>query len=160
MRGVESRLARLPREPFLRTAIDGDQALRRSESLSAQGVRSLVAVPQPADGVSLAGKITVADAAVPWSAPGRHVDRLIRACTPAPGAWTRHRSERIKLGPVRLRGTTDLAPGELAVARNSVAVGTGRRAVELGWVQPPGRRPMPAPDWARGARIEPGEQLS
>jgi signal transduction histidine kinase len=33
------------REPYLRTAVDGDQALRRSESLSAQGVRSLVAVP-------------------------------------------------------------------------------------------------------------------
>jgi signal transduction histidine kinase len=33
------------REPFLRTAIDGDQTLQRSESLSAQGVRSLVAVP-------------------------------------------------------------------------------------------------------------------
>ncbi|MGH9888726.1 MAG: GAF domain-containing protein, partial [bacterium] len=32
-------------EPFLRTAIDGDHTLRRSESLSAQGVRSLVAVP-------------------------------------------------------------------------------------------------------------------
>ena len=32
-------------EPFLRTAIEGDHALRRSESLSAQGVRSLVAVP-------------------------------------------------------------------------------------------------------------------
>jgi signal transduction histidine kinase len=33
------------REPFLRTAIEGDVMLRRSESLSAQGVRSLVAVP-------------------------------------------------------------------------------------------------------------------
>jgi signal transduction histidine kinase len=33
------------REPYLRTAIDGDLALQRSESLSAQGVRSLIAVP-------------------------------------------------------------------------------------------------------------------
>jgi signal transduction histidine kinase len=33
------------REPFLRTAVDGDATLQRSESLSAQGVRSLVAVP-------------------------------------------------------------------------------------------------------------------
>ncbi|MBC7974171.1 MAG: FHA domain-containing protein, partial [Myxococcales bacterium] len=33
------------REPYLRTAIDGDLALQRSESLSAQGVRSLMAVP-------------------------------------------------------------------------------------------------------------------
>jgi signal transduction histidine kinase/CheY-like chemotaxis protein len=33
------------RQPFLRTAIEGDQELQRSQSLSAQGVRSLVAVP-------------------------------------------------------------------------------------------------------------------
>jgi len=33
------------REPYLSTAVEGDLALRRSESLSAQGVRSLVAVP-------------------------------------------------------------------------------------------------------------------
>ncbi|HEV7554795.1 MAG TPA: ATP-binding protein, partial [Kofleriaceae bacterium] len=33
------------REPYLRTEIDGDLALQRSASLSAQGVRSLIAVP-------------------------------------------------------------------------------------------------------------------
>ena len=29
--------------------------------------------------------------------------------------------------------------------------------IVLGDVQPPGKRMMPATDWARGARIEPGE---
>ncbi|HEX3757388.1 MAG TPA: ATP-binding protein [Kofleriaceae bacterium] len=33
------------REPYLRTTVDGDRALQRSESLSAHGVRSLIAVP-------------------------------------------------------------------------------------------------------------------
>src|ERR1035441_288861 len=47
----------------------------------------LVAVPQPAEGVSLAPKITPADAHVHWDAPAPAVSRLIRACTPAPGAW-------------------------------------------------------------------------
>src|SRR3954453_2064493 len=51
----------------------------------------LVPVPQPGDGVSLAPKLTVDDARVDWSAPGRHVERLIRACTPQPGAWTTFR---------------------------------------------------------------------
>ncbi len=64
---------------------------------------SLVARPQPSDGVSIAGKITVADARVDWTAPAVHVDRLIRACTPAPGAWAEFRGERVKLGPVRIR---------------------------------------------------------
>ena len=75
---------------------------------------SLVPRPQPADGVSIAGKIGVADARVPWDAPARHVDRLVRACTPAPGAWTTFRGERLKLGPVRLRGANELAPGAAA----------------------------------------------
>jgi methionyl-tRNA formyltransferase len=120
---------------------------------------SLVPRPQPSDGVSVAGKLTPADAQAPWTSPARHVDRLIRACTPAPGAWTTFRGERLKLGPVRPRGANELGPGELRVERSGVAVGTATSEVELGTVQPPGKRPMPAADWARGARPEAGERL-
>jgi methionyl-tRNA formyltransferase len=114
---------------------------------------------QPADGVSIAAKIEVADAEVDWTQPGRHVDRLIRACTPAPGSWTTFRDARNKLGPLRLRGANDLTPGEIAATRDGVAVGTGSTEVELGTVQPAGKRAMPAADWARGVRIAPGERL-
>ncbi|MDI5940288.1 methionyl-tRNA formyltransferase, partial [Micromonospora sp. DH15] len=58
------------------------------------------AEPQPADGVSLAPKLTVDDARVRWGDPAFAVDRRIRACTPAPGPWTTFRGERVKLGPV------------------------------------------------------------
>jgi methionyl-tRNA formyltransferase len=119
----------------------------------------LVAVPQSTEGVSLAPKISVDDARVDWTAPGRHIDRLIRACTPAPGAWTTFRGERLKLGPVRPRDGNDLAPGELRVTKSGVMVGTATIEVERGEVQAPGKRPMPAADWARGARIEGGERV-
>jgi len=46
----------------------------------------------------------------------------------------------------------DLAPGEVAVGRRAVLVGTGSRPVRLGDVQAPGKRQMTAPDWARGLR--------
>jgi methionyl-tRNA formyltransferase len=121
---------------------------------------SLVAVPQSSEGVSLAPKITVADAQVPWESPARHVERLVRACTPSPGAWTMFRGDRLKLGPVKLRGAHDLQPGELQVTKSGVVVGTASLDVELGLVQPPGKRPMAAADWARGARIEAGERLA
>jgi methionyl-tRNA formyltransferase len=120
---------------------------------------SLVAVPQSPDGVTLAPKITVEDAHVDWAGPGWHVDRLIRACTPNPGAWTVFRGERLKLGPVRVRGTGELHPGQVRVERGAVAVGSASADLELGWVQPSGKRAMPAVDWARGARIEPGESF-
>ncbi|MFE2513524.1 methionyl-tRNA formyltransferase [Streptomyces naganishii] len=121
---------------------------------------TLKAVPQPAEGVTLAPKITVEDAKVDWSAPALRVDRVVRGCTPAPGAWTTFRGERLKLIQAKpVPGRTDLAPGALAAGKNSVHVGTGSYAVELLWVQAQGKRPMSAADWARGARITEGESL-
>lgn len=121
---------------------------------------SLVAEPQPAEGVSMAPKVTVEDARIDWSHPALRVDRLVRACTPAPGAWTTFRGERLKVRPVRLDpGNDDLAPGELDATKESVRVGTGSHPVLLGEVQAQGKRAMAASDWARGVRIEPGERL-
>ncbi|MEW2296875.1 methionyl-tRNA formyltransferase [Streptomyces sp. NPDC006743] len=121
---------------------------------------TLKPVPQPSEGVTLAPKITVEDARVDWAAPALRVDRVVRGCTPAPGAWTTFRGERLKLiqvAPVPRR--TDLAPGALAVGKNDVHVGTGSYAVELLWVQAQGKKPMRAADWARGVRIAEGETL-
>jgi len=119
---------------------------------------SLVARPQAIEGVSMAAKITVDDARVDWSAPAQHVDRLVRACTPAPGAWTLYRGERLKLGPVRIVDD-EAKPGQLCVAKESVLVGTATSAVALGEVRASGKRPMPAADWARGARPAPDDRL-
>ncbi|MFD5257956.1 MULTISPECIES: methionyl-tRNA formyltransferase [Streptomyces] len=121
---------------------------------------TLKAVPQPQDGITLAPKITVEDARVDWTAPALRVDRVVRGCTPAPGAWTTFRGERLKLIQVRtVPERDDLAAGELAVGKNSVHVGTGSHAVELLWVQAQGKKPMRAPDWARGVRIADGERV-
>ncbi|QNP62296.1 methionyl-tRNA formyltransferase [Streptomyces genisteinicus] len=121
---------------------------------------TLHAVPQPADGVSLAPKITVEDAHVDFTAPALRVDRVVRGCTPAPGAWTVFRGERLKLLHVTpLPDRTGLAPGELDAGKNHVHAGTGSYAVELLWVQPQGKKPMRAADWARGVRIGPSEKL-
>ena len=122
---------------------------------------TLAAVPQPADGVSMAPKITVEDAHVRWTEPAFGVDRRIRACTPAPGAWSTFRGERIKLGPVTLTGgASGLGPGEISVGRSGVLVGTGTGAVALGEVRAAGKKAMPADAWARGVRPEPGETLT
>ncbi len=121
---------------------------------------ALVPVPQAADGVSLAPKIRVEDARLVWTDPAMRVDRLIRGCTPAPGAWSVFRGERVKLGPVQLAPeVTDLPAGELRVVKNRIWVGTATTAVLLGDVKAEGKRLMPAGDWARGVRVEPGERL-
>jgi len=144
------------------------------------GDGSLHAVPQPGDGVSLAPKLSTEEAQVRWGLPAHVVDRHVRGCTPAPGAWTTFRGERVKVGPVRVAphpgpsrgdGPTGptrvmpahdalaLGPGELHVSKHAVVVGTGSTPVELGEVRPHGKKPMAAADWARGVRIAAGERL-
>ncbi|MFI7588919.1 methionyl-tRNA formyltransferase [Spongisporangium articulatum] len=120
--------------------------------------------PQPDEGVSLAPKITVADAEVDWSQSSDAIDRRVRGCTPNPGAWTTLRGERLGLGPVlpvrKDEGADDVRPGQLLVTKRSVRVGTAYGLVELGEVKPAGKRLMAAADWARGVRIEAGETFS
>jgi methionyl-tRNA formyltransferase len=114
-------------------------------TLDAMEEGGITAVPQPFEGVSLAPKISVDDARVDWTAPALRVDRLVRACTPAPGAWTTFRGRRVKLAPGALDG--DL-------------VGTATRAVRLGTVRPEGKGEMAAADWLRGLRPTPGERFA
>ena len=114
--------------------------------------------PQPADGVSLAPKVTVEDARIRWGDPAFGVDRRIRACTPAPGAWTTLRRDRLRLGPVHpVANAAPLKPGELLVERTQVLAGTATTPVRLGEVRAAGKKPMAATDWARGLRIAEGE---
>jgi methionyl-tRNA formyltransferase len=120
---------------------------------------SLEGRPQAAEDVSLAPKITVDDARVDWTHPAAAIDRQVRACTPAPGAWTTYAGERLKLGPLA-PADGQLPPGEVVAGRKTVVVGTGTAALRLGDVHAVGKRPMPAADWARGLRLSGGEVLT
>ncbi len=120
----------------------------------------LEARPQPAEGVTLAPKITAEDARVRWDQPATAVDRQIRASTPGPGAWTMLGDARLKLWPVDpapddVASAGPLAPGEVRVLRSGVLAGTATTPAGLGDVQPPGKRRMRAVDWARGLRQDP-----
>jgi methionyl-tRNA formyltransferase len=150
----------------------GDTSGDLLERLATEGAGLLVAVldaieagtarahPQPADGVTFAPKLSVDDARIRWDDPAFAVDRRIRACTPAPGAWTTLRDDRLKLGPVRpVANATQLEPGALLVERTQVLVGTATTPVILDEVRAAGKKPMSATDWARGLRIQPGEKL-
>ncbi|WFE39698.1 methionyl-tRNA formyltransferase [Micromonospora sp. WMMD998] len=126
--------------------------------LDAIGAGTVRAEPQPADGVSLAPKLTVEDARIRWTDPAFAVDRRVRACTPAPGPWTTFRDDRVKLGPVTpLANGPDLKPGELLAEKSQVLVGTATGPVRLGEVRAAGKKAMSAGDWARGARVAGGE---
>jgi methionyl-tRNA formyltransferase len=120
---------------------------------------TLEAREQQEEGVSFAPKILVEDARIDWNLPAVAIDRQVRACDPAPGAWSTFEGERIKIGPVRPVDREPLAPGVLEVTKNAVLVGTATAPVELGQVKAFGKKQMGAADWARGVRLESGVRL-
>ncbi|MBY0441608.1 MAG: methionyl-tRNA formyltransferase [Mycobacteriaceae bacterium] len=141
-----------------RLAISGAELL--CATIDGIADQTLTAAPQPSDGVSLAPKITVEQARIRWDLPAQIVERRIRAVTPHPGAWTMIGGLRVKIGPVAVRADlppsfSSLSPGAMQVDRQGVWVGTGSGPVCLGQVQPPGKKAMNAPDWVRGARLDP-----
>jgi methionyl-tRNA formyltransferase len=108
--------------------------------------------PAPQEGEpTYADKLDPAELHIDWSRPAEEVDRLVRL----EEAWTTFRGQRLKV----LRGEPTegqaLPPGTL----DRVEVGTGDGRFTLERVQPAGKGPQAAADWARGARIEPGERL-
>ena len=158
-------------EPIMALDTSGDLLERlswRGAELLVQTLDDIAAgaspTPQPEHGSTHAAKLTAADGRIGWHHHAELIDRQIRACTPAPGAWTYFRGERFKLGPAQRCATDDplapeqpLRPGRLLVTKKAVLVGTGRGPMRLGNVQAFGKKPMPAPDWARGVTLESDE---
>jgi methionyl-tRNA formyltransferase len=138
-----------------RLAVDGARLLVATLDGIEEG--RLVPVEQETSGISLAPKLSVEDARIDWKSPALHIDRQVRACTPAPGAWTTLAGERVKIFPlIPIPGVVDLAPGALQVDKRGLQVGTGSgHIIRLGDVQPQGKKRMAAADWVRGLRLAP-----
>lgn len=110
----------------------------------------IAAVPQPEENISYAHKLTTDDARIDWHRPAFAIDRHVRGCTPAPGAWTTLEDLRVKIGPVTILPESTLQPGEVAIGKREVRVGTATTDVALGDVRPHGKPTMAAADWGRG----------
>jgi methionyl-tRNA formyltransferase len=115
-----------------RLAVSGAELL--VSTLDAIEDGTVRAVPQPAEGVSFAPKLTPADARVDWKLPAHLVDRKIRGCTPDPGAWTEFAADqsnttRLKLWPVTLAAGAALlaSPEGPSNTRDSVQDATSAR---------------------------------
>jgi methionyl-tRNA formyltransferase len=111
-----------------------------------------VASPQPADGVTYAEKLRTEDRRLDWERPAEELHRVVRVG----GAWTTFRGKRLKVVAAALApDAPGGAPGAL-VSGTLVRCGVG--ALELLEVQPEGKAPMAAVDWANGAHPA-GEHL-
>jgi methionyl-tRNA formyltransferase len=128
-------------------------------------LRRLVAgeqpVPQPAEGATLAPKVTPDDTLVDWSAPARAVADLVRSADPAPGAHTTFRGKRLKLW--RATPVDDAPAGDpghvVAVDKRGATVACGDGAVRLDQLQPEGKGRVDGAAFVNGHRPEAGERL-
>lgn len=118
------------------------------ETMTGLGAGSITPKAQEGE-ATYAAKISTDDARIDWNRTAEEIDRHIRAHTPGPGAWSMLGEQRLKVGPVTVVDT-HLSPGEVAVSKTAVTVGTGSTAVQLGELQAPGKKRMNAADWARG----------
>jgi methionyl-tRNA formyltransferase len=125
-------------------------------------VAGTVPTPQPAEGVTLAPKITPDDVAIDWTLPADRIADLCRSADPAPGAHTTFRSKRLKVYAARPNGAEveRAAPGSV-VARHhdGVEVACGQGVLRLVEVQPEGKARMDGAAFANGYRPDPGETL-
>jgi methionyl-tRNA formyltransferase len=111
---------------------------------------SITATEQTGD-VTLAPKLTLADARIDWSQSAERVHAIIRGVTPEPGAYTEIDGARLKLHDVApTHDQPALAPGHISSLDKRVLIGTGTAPLELITVQPAGKNSMKAIDWWRG----------
>ncbi len=97
---------------------------------------------------------TTVDARIDWSRPAAEIERLVRAATPWPVAWTMLDDERLRITTADVVSSCDESgtPGDITVVAGDIVVQTGAGSLRLGHVQPAGKRPMAAADWWRGRR--------
>ncbi|MEP7359711.1 MAG: methionyl-tRNA formyltransferase [Anaerolineales bacterium] len=154
-----------------------DTALTLAERLSILGAGLLLDVippylaghltarPQAEDGALYAPQLVKEAGRLNFTRPADYLERQVRAFTPWPGTfavWPEPsggppRSIKV-LRAEALEGTLG-PPGQVFETRQGPAVTAAVGALLLLEVQPPGKRPMPAADFARGAREFIGAQL-
>lgn len=125
---------------------------------------SLRAVPQPAEGVTYASKLTSEESKIPWSSSADTIELLIRAFSPWPGCYTMWRGKRLKIigasnsrrviAPTTKPGTVLHAFGD----RFEIACGQGT-SLTVSEVQLEGKKRMTAGEFLRGAALPEGEVI-
>lgn len=153
------------------TPVDPDEtAIELSSRLRDKGIEMLLKAlnnlehlnltPQPEAG-SHAPLLEKDDGKIAWEWSAQEIYNRHRGVQPWPGSWFEHGGKRVKV--LRMSNTerrrSNAAPGTVVGIASGLEVATGQGTLVLEEVQPEGRRPMPALEWARGARISAGDCL-
>lgn len=106
------------------------------------------------------------EAQVHWAMHVDVIHNLIRACNPAPGAWTmfggvKARIYDVRKTMVRTHGAVQGPPGTIAaITDDAIAVNTHGGRIEILVVRPEGGAKMKAPEFARLHGLSAGQKLA
>jgi methionyl-tRNA formyltransferase len=115
--------------------------------------------PQDPARATWARKIRKEHGRIDFTQPAAQIERAVRALAGWPGARCLDPKGReltlLRVAVVPGHG----APGELLECNERLVVATGADALAIHELVPAGKRPMPAAEFLRGARLEPGQYL-
>ncbi len=115
-------------------------------------------IKQSDEGTCYAQKISKDMGSFSWDRDAAELDRLIRAMSPWPGAFTHlENNKTLKVFEASVVECSDdsIEPGTiLEIDKKSVVVKTGKDALKIRDLQLSGKKRMAAPDYLRGAHLE------
>ena len=127
-----------------------------ARALAALERASIIERRQDESGATYAKKILKEETRIDWTRSAREIDCLIRALSPAPGAWTEAKGERLKILYAEAAEGAG-APGEVLDDQLTIACGSG--ALHLVRLQRAGRGVMSATELLRGFALPKGSRL-
>ncbi|MEZ5831342.1 MAG: methionyl-tRNA formyltransferase [Dongiaceae bacterium] len=117
----------------------------------------LLPVPQPVEGVTYAAKIAKEECRIDWRRSAIELDRQIRGLSPAPGAFTEIKGERITILAAEVYGGHGGSPGVTLDDRLTIACGKGSLQPTL--AKRAGKRAMSVDEMLRGFAVPKGTEL-
>ncbi len=144
-----------------RLAVSGARALTEVlESIESGSIKSR---EQDESMVTYAPKINKSVARIDWSQEATVIANMIRGMDKIPGAWSLLKGNPTKLFNAipSLTSVTGSLPGTVLDANDisGLRVATGQGTLEIGEVQPSGKKRMSASSWIRGRGTEVGQRF-
>lgn len=145
----------------LTTALAELGATALTEALGALREAGLQAEPQDVGRVTYAPRLAKDDGRVDWQREAAAIERMVRAFTPWPSAFTTLGGRTVKILAARVASDAraEGPPGTIAVHGGGLLVATGGGVLEVVTVQADGKKAMPAAAFAAGARLGSGARF-
>ena len=132
-----------------RLAAVGAELLR--ETLPAYLAGQITPQPQDAAAATYAPQLKKSDGHLDFTEPADQVERRVRAMYPWPGAFAHWKGQPLRIQRAAVVAADGGVPGTVLDGNHGPRVVCGTGSLLLLEVQPPGKRPMPAADFVRGA---------